>query len=331
MKRLIDSPIRILLAGFCFATLTVFGSGTTQAQDYPAKPIRLVVPWPAGGGTDTSARMFAQPLSERLGQPVVIENKPGAGGNIGSAVVAQEKPDGYTLLQGSAAPHGINPHLYKQLGFEPIKDFTFIAHSYSVPSFLVVPANSPFKTAQELVAYGKANPGKLNFGSSGIGTGHHLYGIMFMNAAGFEAVHIPYKGGSPMETALVAGQIDFSLDPPTCLPFIEAGKMRVLGVASKVRNAALPDVPTLDELGIPGVYSSTYFGLLGPANMPKNIVDRLNREMNAIILSDDMRARLTKMGAEPGRGTSEEFQAFAEAELKRFEDLVKKSGADKID
>jgi tripartite-type tricarboxylate transporter receptor subunit TctC len=313
------------------ALAAVACASLAQAQNYPNRPIRLIVPWPAGGGVDTSARIFAQPLSERLGQPIVIENKGGAAGNIGSAVAAQEKPDGYTLLQGSAAPHGINPHIYKRLGFDPIKDFTFIAHSYSVPSFLVVPADSPFKTVQELVAYGKANPGKLNFGSSGIGTGHHLYGIMFMNAAGFEAIHIPYKGGSPMETALVAGQIDFSLDPPTCLPFIQSGKMRVLAVASKQRNAALPEVPTLDELGIPGVYSSTYFGLVGPANMPKDIVDKINKEMNTIIQSDEMRARLTKMGAEPGKGTPEEFRAFAEGELARFEILVKKSGADKID
>jgi tripartite-type tricarboxylate transporter receptor subunit TctC len=306
-------------------------AGAAQAQNYPNRPIRLVVPWPAGGGVDTAARIISQPLGERLGQPIVIENKPGAGGNIGTAVVAQEKPDGYTLLQGSAAPHGINPHIYKSLGFEPIKDFTFIAHSYSAPSFLVVPANSPFKTAQELVDYAKANPGKLNFGSSGIGGSHHVFVSLFMERAGFEAVHIPYKGTSPMETALVAGQVDFSLDPPTCLPFIQSGKMRVLGVASKVRNPAMPDVPTLDEQGITGVYSSTYYGILGPANMPKEIADRLNKEVNAILQTDEIRARLTKMGVESGKGTPEEFKAFAEEDLERYGVLIKRTGADKID
>jgi tripartite-type tricarboxylate transporter receptor subunit TctC len=305
--------------------------GVAHAQNYPNRPIRFIVPWPPGGGVDTAARIFAQPLSERLGQPVVIENKPGAAGNIGSVVAAQEKPDGYTLLQGSAAPHGINPHIYKQLGFDPIEDFTFIAHSYSAPSFLVVPANSPFKTAPELVAYAKANPGKLNYGSSGNGGSHHIFVNLFMSAAGFEAIHVPFKGTSPMEAALVAGQLDFTLDPPTCLPFIQSGKMRVLGVASKVRNAALPDVPTLDELGIPGVYSSTYYGILGPAKMPKDIVDRLNREINAIIQSDEMRARLTKMGVEPGRGTPEEFKTFAEEDLKRYGVLIKQIGIEKID
>ncbi|GHU17030.1 MFS transporter [Betaproteobacteria bacterium] len=311
--------------------MLVASIGAAQAQNYPNRPIHLIVPWPAGGGVDTAARIIAEPLSRRLGQPVVIENKPGAGGNIGSAVAAQEKPDGYTLLQGSAAPHGINPHIYKNLGFEPIKDFTFIAHSYSVPSFLVVPANSPFKTAQELVAYAKANPGKLNFGSSGIGGSHHVFVTLFMYAAGIDAVHVPYKGTSPMETALIAGQVDFSLDPPTCLPFIQSGKMRVLGVASKLRNAAMPDVPTLDELGIPGVYSSTYYGILGPANMPKDIVDKLNTEINAIVQSNEIQARLARMGAEPGKGTPDDFKAFAESELARYADLVKRTGADKID
>lgn len=315
----------------CLAAALITCAGIAQAQSYPTKPIRLIVPWPAGGGVDTSARIFAQPLSERLGQPVVVENKPGAGGNIGTAMLAHEKPDGYTLLQGSAAPHGINPHIYKTLGFEPIKDFTFIAHVYSAPSFLVVPANSPFKTAQELVAYAKAHPGKLNFGSSGIGGSQHVFGYLFMERAGFDAVHVPYKGSSPMETALIAGQIDFSIDPPTCLPFIQSGKMRVLGVASKVRNAALPDVPTLDELGIPGVYSSTYYGILGPAKMPKDVVDKLNQEVNAIIRTDEMRARLAKMGVEPGKGTPDEFKAFAESEVARYGVLIKRTGADQID
>jgi tripartite-type tricarboxylate transporter receptor subunit TctC len=291
----------------------------------------LIVPFPAGGGVDTAARIFAQPLSERLGKPIVIENKPGAAGNIGSAMATQEKPDGYTLLQGSAAPHGINPHIYKNPGFDPIKDFTFIAHVYSAPSFLVVPTHSPFKTAQELVDYAKANPGKLNYGSSGIGSGQHMWVSLFMYAAGFEATHVPYKGTSPMETALVAGQLDFSVDLPTCLPFIQSGKMRVLGVASKVRNAAMPEVPTLDELGINGVYSSTYYGILGPAGMPKEIVNRLNKEVNAILQTEEIRARLARMGVEPGSGTPEEFKAFAEEDLARYGALLKRIGVEKID
>ncbi|MBV5333326.1 tripartite tricarboxylate transporter substrate binding protein, partial [bacterium] len=191
--------------------------------------------------------------------------KPGASGAIGTTMAAREKPDGYTLLLGSTGPHGLDPHLYKRLDYDPIKDFNFIALVYNAPTFLVVPTNSPFKTAQELVAYAKANPGKLNYGSSGIGSGQNIGVSLLMNAAGFNAVHVPYKGTGPMETALIAGQIDFSVDMPTCLPFVQAGKLRVLGVASKGRNPALPEVPTLDELGIPGVYASNYYGLLGPA------------------------------------------------------------------
>jgi tripartite-type tricarboxylate transporter receptor subunit TctC len=301
------------------------GAELSQQADPPDRAV-------AGGRRRRHFRAHRLAAFERASRPAHRDREQtGAGGNIGTAVAAQEKPDGYTLLQGSAAPHGINPHIYKSLGFEPIKDFTFIAHVYSAPSFLVVPTHSPFNTAQELVDYAKANPGKLNFGSSGIGGSHHVFVSLFMERAGFEAVHIPYKGTSPMETALVAGQIDFSLDPPTCLPFIQSGKMRVLGVASKQRNPAMPDVPTLDEQGITGVYSSTYYGILGPANMPKEIVDRLNKEVNAVLQTEEIRARLTRMGVESGKGTPEEFKAFAEEDLERYGVLIRRTGADKID
>jgi tripartite-type tricarboxylate transporter receptor subunit TctC len=306
-------------------------SAVVSAQNYPTKPIRLIVPWPPGGGVDTSARLISQPLQERLGQPIVVENKPGASGNIGTAIAVQEKPDGYTLLQGSLSPNAVNPHLFKRLGFDPEKDFTFIASIYTVPSFLVVPASSPFKTAQELVAYAKANPGKLNFGSGGVGSSQHLFAVMFKAATGIDIVHVAYKGTSPSETALVAGQVDFMLDPPTCLPFVQAGKLRILGVASNVRNSALPDVPTLDEQGIKGVYTSTFYGIMGPPGMPKDITDRLNKEINAILQTSDMKSRLAKLAADPGKGTPEEFKAYVMSEMKRYGEIVKLSGADKVD
>jgi tripartite-type tricarboxylate transporter receptor subunit TctC len=321
---------RAAIAGACVAALLV-PSVAAQAQGYPNKPIRLIVPWPPGGGVDTSARIIAQPLQERLGQPIVIENKPGASGNIGTAVAVQEKPDGYTLLEGSLSPNAVNPYLFKRLGFDPEKDFTFIASVYTVPSFLVVPANSPFKTAQELVTYAKANPGKLNFGSGGVGSSQHLFAVMLKAAADIDVVHVAYKGTSPSETALVASQVDFMLDPPTCLPFVQAGKLRILGVASNVRNSALPDVPTLDEQGIKGVYTSTFYGIMGPAGMPKDIVDRLNKEINAILQTDDMKSRLAKLAADPGKGTPEEYKAYVMSEMKRYGEIVKLSGADKVD
>jgi tripartite-type tricarboxylate transporter receptor subunit TctC len=315
----------------CLGAVLLAWAGVAQAQTYPSKPIRMIVPWPAGGGVDTAARIISQPLSERLGQPIVVENKPGAAGNIGTALAAKEKPDGYTLLMGSASPNGINPHLYSNLGFDPVKDFAPVALVYTVPSFLVVPAASPYKSAQELVAYAKANPGKLNFGSGGVGSSQHLFGVMFMNAAKIDMVHVAYKGTSPAETALIAGQVDVMMDPPTCLPFVAAGKLNALAVGAKNRNPAMPDLPTLDELGIPGVHTSTFYGVMAPANTPQEIVNKLNAEINAILRTDEILARLAKLAAEPGKGSAEDFRKFVLAEIERYGEVVKLSGAKKID
>ena len=300
---------RAALAAACVTAL-MLPSAVVSAQNYPTKPIRLIVPWPPGGGVDTSARLISQPLQERLGQPIVVENKPGASGNIGTAIAVQEKPDGYTLLQGSLSPNAVNPHLFKRLGFDPEKDFTFIASVYTVPSFLVVPASSPFKTAQELVAYAKANPGKLNFGSGGVGSSQHLFAVMFKAATGIDIVHVAYKGTSPSETALVAGQVDFMLDPPTCLPFVQAGKLRILGVASNVRNSACrtcrPSTSRASRASTPRPSTASW---ARPA-CPRMITDRLNKEINAILQTDDMKSRLAKLAADPGKGTPEEFKAY---------------------
>ena len=331
MEVLNRSRAGTLLASICLAVPMLLSAGVAQAQNYPNKPIRLIVPYPPGGGVDTAARLIEQPLAKRLGQPIVIENKPGASGTIGTTVATQEKPDGYTLLLASSGPHALAPHLFKRIDFDPVKDFSFIALIYNAPTFLVVPTDSPFKTSQELIDYAKANPDKLNYGSSGIGSGQNIGVNMLMDAAGFKAVHIPYKGTGPMLTALVAGQVDFSVDMPTCLPFVQAGKMRVLGVASKSRNAALPDITTLDEQGIPGVYASNYYGIAAPANTPKEIVDRINKEINEILQSDEMRTRLEKMGVEAGKGTPEEFTAFVVDQHKLHGELFTKIGIEKID
>jgi tripartite-type tricarboxylate transporter receptor subunit TctC len=315
----------------CLGAMVLAFAGAAHADTYPSKPIRLIVPWPAGGGVDTAARIISQPLSERLGQAIVVDNRAGAAGNIGTALAAKEKPDGYTLLMGSASPNAMNPHLYTSLGFDPIKDFAAIALVYVVPSFLVVPANSPANTAQEFIAYAKANPGKLNMGSGGVGSSQHLFGVMFTNATKIDVVHVAYKGTSPAETALIAGQVDFMLDPPTALPFVEAGKLKALAVAAPVKNPALPNVPTLDEVGVPGVHTSTFYGVMAPANTPKAIVDRLNREINSILQTDDVKARLVKLAAVAGAGTPEDFDKFVTAERERYGEIVKLSGAKKID
>ena len=319
------------LIGLGLAAAAVLTALPAQAQSYPNRPIKLIVPWPAGGGVDTSARLIAEPLSQRLGQPIVIENKPGAAGNIGTALAAHEKPDGYTLLQASLSPNAVNPHLYKNLGFDPVKDFEFVARVYTVPSFLVVPTSSTAKTAQDLVALAKKEPGKLNFGSGGVGSSQHLFGVMFNKAANLDVVHVPYKGTSPAEAALVAGQVDFMLNPPTALAFVSAGKLKALGVASPTRSAAMPDLPTLDEQGIKGVYTSTFYGIMAPANTPKEIVDRLNKEIVAILATDEMKARLAKLAADPGTETPDEFKKYVLGEIKRYGEIVKLSGADKVD
>jgi tripartite-type tricarboxylate transporter receptor subunit TctC len=323
---------RAVVTGVCLtAMMMMLGAGVAQAQTYPNRPIKLIVPWPAGGGVDTSARIISEPLSQRLGQPIVIENKPGAAGNIGTALAANEKPDGYTLLQGSLSPNAVNPHLYTSLGFDPVKSFEFVARVYTVPSFLVVPSSSPANSAQELVALAKKQPGKLDFGSGGVGSSQHLFGVMFNKAAQIDAVHVPYKGTSPAEAALVAAQVHFMLNPPTALAFVQAGKLKALGVASATRNPALPNLPTLDEQGIRGVYTSTFYGVMAPAGTPKEIVDRLNKEIVAILKTDDMKGRLAKLAAEPGTETPEEFKKFVLSEIDRYGEIVKLSGANKVD
>ncbi len=315
----------------CLVAILWVCAGLAQAQTYPSKPIRMIVPWPPGGGVDTAARIISQPLAARLGQPIVVENKPGAAGNIGTELFTREKPDGYTLLMGSLSPNAVNPHLYTRLGFDPVKDFAPVARVYTVPSFLVVPAASPVKTAQELVSRAKANPGKLNFGSGGVGSSQHLFGVMFNTATNIDVVHVAYKGTAPSETALIAGQVDYMLDPPTCLPFVAAGRLRALAVASPSRNPAMPNVPTLDELGIPGVHTSTFYGVMAPAKTPKEIVDRLNAEINAILLTPEMRKRLVEFAAEPGSGTPDAFAQFVVGEIKRYGEIVRISGANKVD
>ena len=325
------SRTQAVIKGVCLGVAMLVCAGVAQAQQYPSKPIKMIVPWPPGGGVDTAARLISQPLSERLGQPIVIENRPGVAGNVGTALFTKEPADGYTLLMGSLSPNAVNPHLYSKLGFDPIKDFEFVALMYYVPSFLVVPSASPVNSAQELVARAKANPGKLNFGSGGVGSSQHLFGVMFNTAAKIDAVHVTYKGTAPAEAALVAGQIDYMVDPPTALPFVHSGRLKALGVASKTRSASLPNVPTLDEVGIPGVYTSTFYGIMAPAGTPKAIVDRLNKEINAILQTPDMQARAAKSSAQTHDWTPEQFAQFVKDEIERYREIVKLSGAKQVD
>jgi len=314
---------RIVAFAFALGALALVPA---LAQTYPLQPIRLVVPWPPGGATDVIARLMSQPLGQRLGQPVIVENKPGAGGNIGTEQFVHSRPDGYAIIMATSSTNAANPHLYARLGFDPLKDFAAILFVASVPNILVVPAASPARTAQELIDRARANPGKLTYGSAGIGASQHLAGALFKNVARIDIVHVPYKGSGPAAADLMAGHIDMMLDTGS-LPHITGGKLRALAIASKARLPTLPNVPTFEELGLKGMLASAWYGLMAPAGTPKAIVDRLNRDANVALQSPELRKQLTEFGAEIGGGSADEFARFATAEVGRYADIVNISGA----
>lgn len=308
------------------ATLATIAPWTAYAQVYPSQAIRLIVPWPPGGATDAIARFIAQPLSARLGQTVVVDNKPGAGGNIGTEQFVRAKADGYTLLMATSSTNAANPHLYKQLGFDPVKDFAAVAFIASVPNILEVPENSPFNSAKDLIAYAKKNPAKLTYGSGGVGSSQHLAGSMLKHAAGIDILHVPYKGSAPAVADLMGGHISLMLDTGS-MPHIKGGKFKPLAVASKARLPMLPDTPTFDEVGVPGMYASAWYGIMAPAGTPTAVIDRLNAEVNAVLQSPETRKQLLELGAEVGGGTPQSFTTFSRAEIGRYADIVKQSGA----
>lgn len=297
--------------------------GSAMAQAWPNKPITLIVPFPPGGTTDVLARALGTQLSQSLGQPVIVESKPGAGATIGAAYVAKAKPDGYTLLVG-AVHHTIATSVYKKLPYDFQKDLAPITTVALVPNVLVVNASTPAKNLAELVALAKAQPGKLTFGSNGNGTAQHLIGTQFQSLTGAELIHVPYKGSGPLATDLLGGQIVMSFDTVTpVLQHIKSGKLRALGVTTAKRSSALPDVPTLDEAGLKGFNIGTWFGILAPVGMPKDITARLSAEMVKVIQSPEFRKRMDEIGAEPIGNSPDQMALQIKGETEKFAKLVK--------
>lgn len=305
------------------ALALTFAAGGAFAQAFPSKPISLVVPFPAGGTTDVLARAIAEKLQTSLGQPVIVESKPGAGATLGADYVAKAKPDGHTLLVG-AVHHTIATSVYKKLPYDFQKDLTPITTIALVPNVLVVNANTPAKNTAELVALLKAKPGAYNYGSNGNGTAQHLIGTQFQNLTGTEVAHIPYKGSGPLATDLLGGQVTMSFDTVTpVLQHIKAGKLRALAVTTGKRSSALPDVPTLDEAGLKGFDIGTWFGVLAPAATPKEVLVRLNTEMVKVIQSPEFRKRMEEIGAEPIGNSAEQMAQQIKSETEKFAKLVK--------
>ena len=296
----------------------------TQAQpNWPSKPITIVVPFPPGGATDALARAIASRLGPALGQPVIIDYKPGAGATLGAAIVAQAPADGYTLLMG-AVHHTIAANVYKNLTYDFQNDFTPITIVGVVPNILVVNANKPIYSVKELLAQAKTEPNKLSYGSNGNGTAQHLIGTQFQMLTGTEILHVPYRGSAPLTTDLLGGQIDMSFDATTStLPHIKAGKLRPLAVITPKRSVFLPNVPTLSEAGVPGINITTWFGLLAPAGTPKPIVRQLHNAIIKIIKTPEFKAQLEEVGAEPIGNTQEEMTKQIADELDKFNYLVK--------
>jgi tripartite-type tricarboxylate transporter receptor subunit TctC len=323
--------MRRTLARAAGAIAALTAATLVSAQSYPTRPIKMIVPFPPAGSTDISARAVAGKLGERLGQPVVIENKPGAGGNIGTDVVAKAAPDGYTIVVGTVGTHAINQSLYSKMPYDNIKDFAPVVLLSTTPNVLVMPTSFPARSVQEVIAMAKARPGELTFASSGSGTSIHLSGELFSSMAGIKMQHIPYKGSGPMLIDLMSGQVNMAFDNLSAsMVHIKAGKLKALATTGAQRSPALPDLPTISEAGLPGYDSTSWNAIYAPAGTPREIVDKLNREVNAILQSPETRRFFSEQGAEAGGGSPGQLAAHTRAETAKWAKVVKDSGA-KVD
>ncbi len=317
--------MRLYLSAAALALAALFSP--VLAQNYPTKPIRMIVPFPPGGTTDILARVAGQKITEAFGQQVIVDNRPGAGGNIGTELVAKSAPDGYTLLTDPGSTLTINPSLYAKLPYDVLKDFAPITIIAAVPNLLVVHPSLPVKSVRDLIILAKARPGQLNYASTGAGQSTHLSMELFKTMAGINVVHIPYKGSSPALADLLGGQVSLMFDNmPSSLPHVKAGKLRALAVSTLKRSPAMPQLPTVAESGLPGFEVSVWFGVLAPAGTSRDIVSKLNSAIVKSLQSPDVRERLAGQGAEAIGNTPEQFTAQMQRDLVKWAKVVKDSG-----
>lgn len=305
-----------------------FGSspGNAQGAAWPSRPVRIVVPFPAGGTTDLLARILAEPLQQRLGAPFVVENRGGAGGSVGSDLVSKADPDGYTLLMTTIGTAAINYELYKgSINYKP-EDLAAVTNMANVPNVLAVPARSAVRTLQDFVARAKGNAGGSTFGSSGNGSSLHLTGELLKEAAGIDLIHVPYRGSGPMLIDAIAGRVDLAIDNlPSSIGHIRDGRLRALAVTSPQRSPSLPDVPTVREAGLPGVETVAWFGIQAPSRTPRPVIDRLSTEIGAILKDPAIRAKVAEQGGEPVGDSPEEFQRLIDAEIRRWAEVIRRA------
>ena len=315
------------------ASAVVLGAGllggtSALAQAYPTKPVTIIVPFAAGGTTDILARIIGQALTAELGQSVVVDNRAGAGGNIGGQAAAKATPDGHTLFMGTVGTHAINASLYKKMPFDPVKDFAPLTRVANVPNLLVANPAQPYKSVKDLIAYAKANPGKVNFGSSGNGSSIHLSGELFKSLAKVDMQHVPYKGSAPAVTDLLGNQIDIMFDNmPSAIQHVRSGKLAPLAVTTAKRSPELPNVPTIAEAGVPGYEATSWFGMFAPAGTPAPVLAKLNAAIVKVLAQPDVKKKINEQGAEVYSETPEQFAAFIQAESVKWGKVVKESGA----
>ena len=303
-------------------------SGVAVAQGYPNKPVRLIVPQSPGGGADILARAVAAKLSETWGHQVVVENRAGAAGIIGTEAAAKATPDGYTLLMGAIGANGINPGLYPNLPYDSRKDFAPVTMVASAPLLVVVHPSVPLNSTKELIAFAKSQPGKINFASAGSGNATHLAGELFKTMANVDITHVPYKGATPAETDLIGGQVQLMFSSIlSALPHVKAGRMKALAVTSLRRSSLAPELPTVAESGLPGYEMNPWYGVFAPAGTPRPVIDKIHRDIVRILQLPDVKERFAALGAEPVGNTPEQFGAFVDAEITKWSKVIKDSGA----